>query len=99
MVTLTLRLFVLTFLSISLLKLADGDAVRFQSDEPLQPAQPEERNLGNHLLEFIGLGTGQNVDPYLARSNANCLGGDLAECFKSQALTSFDDFFARQSYT
>lgn len=58
----------------------------------------EERRQGKHLLDFVGLGTGQNVDPYLARVNQNCLSGELADCFKSQALGTFTDFFAKDVY-
>ncbi|XP_049862086.1 uncharacterized protein LOC126355745 isoform X3 [Schistocerca gregaria] len=58
-------------------------------------AQAEGRSLGvaegkNVLLDWIGLGTGPETDPYLARANAACLNGDLAECFKSRALNSLD---------
>ncbi|XP_055639727.1 uncharacterized protein LOC129777469 isoform X2 [Toxorhynchites rutilus septentrionalis] len=62
------------------------------------PAVGEGRRQGKHLLDFIGLGTGANVDPYLARTNAQCLNGDLADCFKSQALNTFTEFFARDEY-
>lgn len=48
---------------------------------------------GRNLLDWIGLGTGGNNDPYLSRANAACLNGDLAECFKSRALNTFDEFF------
>ncbi|XP_014212868.1 uncharacterized protein LOC106642566 [Copidosoma floridanum] len=53
---------------------------------------------GKDLLDWIGLGTGQHVDPYLARTNEACLNGDFAECFKSRALGTFADFFDRQKY-
>lgn len=49
-------------------------------------------------MDWIGLGTGQNVDPYLARANEGCLNGDFSECFKSRALNSFSDFFDQQQY-
>uniref|UniRef100_A0AAG5D1J3 Protein osiris 2 n=1 Tax=Anopheles atroparvus TaxID=41427 RepID=A0AAG5D1J3_ANOAO len=62
------------------------------------PAVGEERRQGKHLLDFIGLGTGGNVDPYLARTNAQCLNGELAECFKSQALNTFGEFFEQDQY-
>lgn len=62
------------------------------------PAAGEGRRQGKHLLDFIGLGTGGNVDPYLARTNAQCLNGELADCFKSQALNTFTDFFAKDVY-
>lgn len=47
------------------------------------------------LLDLIGLGTGPDTDPYLAKTNAACLEGDLAECFKSRALISLDEFFQK----
>lgn len=53
---------------------------------------------GKHLLDFVGLGTGANTDPYLARTNANCLNGELAECFKSQAIGTFSEFFNKPEY-
>lgn len=54
--------------------------------------------LGRDLLDWIGLGTGPDTDPYLAKTNAACLDGDLAECFKSRALASLDEFFDKVSY-
>ncbi|KAJ8910870.1 hypothetical protein NQ315_000500 [Exocentrus adspersus] len=53
---------------------------------------------GRNLLDWIGLGTGPGTDPYLAKINAACLNGDLAECFKSRALASFEEFFEKPSY-
>lgn len=53
--------------------------------------------LGKDLLDWIGLGTGPDTDPYLAKTNEACLGGDLAECFKSRALGSLDEFFSKVS--
>ena len=49
------------------------------------------------ILSIFGLGGGDN-DPYLARSNSNCLSGDLSECFKTQALNTFDEIFYREYY-
>lgn len=46
--------------------------------------------------DFLGLGEDQ--DPYIAQSTQACLNGDLADCFKAQALRSFDDFFDKQAY-
>ncbi|KAK4875552.1 hypothetical protein RN001_011974 [Aquatica leii] len=57
-----------------------------------------EERIGKDLLDWIGLGTGPNVDPYLSRANEGCLNGDLAECFKSRALQSLDDFFNQPVY-
>jgi hypothetical protein len=51
------------------------------------------------LFQYIGLGTGRNVDPYLAKINERCLTGDLAECFKSRALNYFSDFFDHAEYS
>lgn len=53
---------------------------------------------GKGLFDWIGLGTGRNVDPYIAKTNKGCLNGDLAECFKSQALGYFSDFFDQPQY-
>lgn len=59
----------------------------------------EERGRqGKGLLNLFGLGPDGNADPYIARTNGNCLTGDLSECFKSQALTNFDEIFFRDSY-
>lgn len=55
--------------------------------------------LGRDLLDWLGLGTGPDTDPYLARTNEACLTGDLAECFKSRALSSLDEFFNKVSIT
>ncbi|KAL0105055.1 hypothetical protein PUN28_016588 [Cardiocondyla obscurior] len=52
----------------------------------------------NDLFNYIGLGTGENVDPYLAKVNERCLTGDFAECFKSRALNYFSDFFDQPEY-
>lgn len=61
--------------------------------------QVEERNRqGKNLFDFVGLGTGPMTDPYLARTNANCLNGELAECFKSQAIGTFSEFFNKHEY-
>ena len=70
-----------------------------EANRNVQPVTEEGRSLqGRHLLDLIGLGTGNNVDPYLANTNSQCLNGDLAECFKSQALGSFNEFFAKEAY-
>jgi len=71
-----------------------------QQQLPQPQGVPEERNLrqGKNLFDFVGLGTGSNTDPFLAKVNANCLTGDLAECFKSQALGTFSDFFNKPEY-
>lgn len=70
------------------------------SDEIRLPDQ--ERSSGGRdgksLLDWIGLGNGPDQDPYVARTNTACLSGDLAECFKSQALTSFTEFFSKEYY-
>ncbi|XP_012160424.1 glucose-repressible alcohol dehydrogenase transcriptional effector isoform X1 [Ceratitis capitata] len=56
----------------------------------------QERGLGSAFLSLIGLQ--QDNDPFLARTNQNCVSGDLSECFKTQALSSFDEIFYRDSY-
>lgn len=96
------------------LRITDGDSIRLpdQVDQNIQqpqpqpqpqqqPAQPvdvEGRRQGKHLLDFVGLGTGANTDPFLAKVNAACLSGELSECFKSQALGAFSDFFNKPEY-
>ncbi|XP_016907072.2 uncharacterized protein LOC107994592 isoform X2 [Apis cerana] len=62
-----------------------------------------EKNLnktrqGKGLFDWIGVGVDRNVDPYVAKTNHGCLNGDLAECFKSQALGYFSDFFDQPRY-
>lgn len=69
-----------------------------QQQQPQQVGQPgvgEERGRSS-ILSIFGLGN--DNDPYLARTNSNCLGGDLSECFKTQALNTFDEIFYRDSY-
>ncbi|XP_016953783.1 uncharacterized protein LOC108027079 [Drosophila biarmipes] len=60
-----------------------------------QPGVGEERGRSS-LLSIFGLGV--DNDPYLARTNSNCLGGDLSECFKTQALNTFDEIFFKDQY-
>lgn len=62
------------------------------------PQQIEGRQSARHLFDYVGLGTGNNVDPFLRKMNGRCLNGELSECFKSQALNSFDDLFKRDVY-
>lgn len=62
------------------------------------PPQTEGRQSGRHLFDFVGLGTGNHVDPFLRKTNEKCLNGELSECFKSQALNSFDELFKRDYY-
>jgi hypothetical protein len=80
------------------LKFDDEAQLQLNATEDSQP-QIEGRQSGRHLLDFIGLGTGDNVDPFIRRTNEKCLNGELAECFKSQALNSFDEIFYRDAYT
>lgn len=61
--------------------------------------QIEGRQSARHLFDFIGLGTGNNIDPFLRKMNEKCLNGELAECFKSQALNSVDEIFFREAYS
>lgn len=60
-----------------------------------QPGVGEERGRSS-ILSIFGLGN--DNDPYLSKTNGNCLGGDLSECFKTQALNTFDEIFYRDSY-
>lgn len=75
-------------------------AVQPPANNPFPPAVVvEERNRnGKNLLDFVGLGTGANLDPYHAKTNANCLRGELADCFKSQAIGTFEEFFNKVEY-
>uniref|UniRef100_A0A8W7PK97 Protein osiris 2 n=1 Tax=Anopheles coluzzii TaxID=1518534 RepID=A0A8W7PK97_ANOCL len=56
------------------IKLPDQTSGASNGGPQLPPQQPpavgEERRQGKNLFDFIGLGTGGNVDPYLARTNA-----------------------------
>ncbi|XP_012287556.1 uncharacterized protein LOC105703630 [Orussus abietinus] len=82
----------------------DSDSeTRIEQDEPsaFQNEGRGSRNgtrQGKDLFDWIGFGTGKNVDPYLAKTNQACLSGELAECFKSQALKSFSEFFDLNEY-
>lgn len=69
-----------------------------QQQQNFSEPQIEGRQSARHLLDFIGLGTGNNIDPYLRKTNENCLKGELSECFKSQALNSVDEIFYRDAY-
>ncbi|XP_046610954.1 uncharacterized protein LOC124300678 [Neodiprion virginianus] len=76
---------------------------QFQTQGPTGPpvfpqGRPNGTRQGKDLLDWIGLGAGPNVDPFLARTNTACLNGDLAECFKSRALNSLSEFFDQQEY-
>ncbi|XP_075210972.1 DUF1676 domain-containing protein Osi2 [Lycorma delicatula] len=51
-----------------------------------------------NLLEWLGLETPQQTDPYLAKANKACLDGDLYECFKHRVLSTLDDFFLQEKY-
>lgn len=59
----------------------------------------EERRNGKNLLDWLGFTIGGDTDPYLSKTNAACLEGDLSECFKSKALTSLEEFFDKDVYT
>ncbi|CAH2059552.1 unnamed protein product, partial [Iphiclides podalirius] len=65
---------------------------------PDQPPreETEAQASGRGLLDWIGLGEDQ--DPYIQQATQQCINGDLADCFKAQALRSFDDFFDKQAY-
>lgn len=67
-----------------------------ESDADKKTDREGRNRKGKDFFDFIGLGTGPETDPYLARANDLCLSGDLSECFKSRALSSLDDFFTRE---
>ncbi|KAL3268017.1 hypothetical protein HHI36_007150 [Cryptolaemus montrouzieri] len=89
-----------------ILLLSVGSLVNLQSLGPRQHESQGEPRIyegaddrqGRGLLDWIGLGTGADTDPYQARTNANCISGDLAECFKSRALSAFEEFFSKPLY-
>ncbi|XP_030370676.1 uncharacterized protein LOC115621227 [Scaptodrosophila lebanonensis] len=70
---------------------------QFQQPQLQQQPQPQGEERGrSSILSIFGLGN--DNDPYLARTNTNCLGGDLSECFKTQALGTFDEIFYKDQY-
>ncbi|XP_028043554.1 uncharacterized protein LOC114253020 [Bombyx mandarina] len=69
----------------------EGRSLNFGGDNGRSPQAQ-----GRGLLDWIGLGEDQ--DPYIQQSTQQCINGDLADCFKAQALRSFDDFFDKQAY-
>lgn len=88
------------------LKFDDAAASEQPQQQPQQQqnftnegVQIEGRQSARHLFDFIGLGTGNNIDPFLRKMNEKCLNGELAECFKSQALNSVDEIFYRDAYS
>ncbi|XP_026492476.2 uncharacterized protein LOC113398108 [Vanessa tameamea] len=70
----------------------DGRSLNFGGDDNGRSPHAQ----GRGLLDWIGLGEDQ--DPYIQQSTQQCINGDLADCFKAQALRSFDDFFDKQAY-
>lgn len=102
----SIRKLILTW---SILCFANSEALQFENNQQATQVPPiaasdtvpqvEERRNGKNLLDFVGLGTGQNIDPFMARTNSKCLNGDLSECFKSQALNTFNDFFGKDAYS
>ncbi|XP_063629634.1 uncharacterized protein LOC134801041 isoform X1 [Cydia splendana] len=59
-----------------------------------QGRSPEAQGRG--FLDWLGFGEDQ--DPYIQQATQQCVNGDLGDCFKAQALRSFDDFFDRPAY-
>lgn len=76
-------------------QLQQQQTLQFQQ-QPQQVAQPGEERGRSSILSIFGLGN--DNDPYLARTNSNCLSGDLSECFKTQALNTFDEIFYKDQY-
>ncbi|KAJ2940074.1 hypothetical protein O0L34_g14109 [Tuta absoluta] len=70
----------------------EGRSLNFSDDDRSRAPQAE----GRGLLNWLGLGEDQ--DPYIQQATNQCINGDLADCFKAQALRSFDDFFDKQAY-
>ncbi|KAG6459414.1 uncharacterized protein LOC115449455 [Manduca sexta] len=69
----------------------EGRSLNFGGDHGRSPNAQ-----GRGLLDWLGLGEDQ--DPYIQQATQQCISGDLADCFKAQALRSFDDFFDKQAY-
>lgn len=67
-----------------------------QLQQQQQPGGFGEERGRSSILSIFGLG--QDNDPYLARTNTNCLSGDLSECFKTHALNTFDEILYRDQY-
>lgn len=90
-------------LGVLLISCVCGDVV-FKNDEyetgsrNSSSANGDGTSQGRNLLNWISSFTDTDTDPYLAKANSACLEGDLSECFKAKALSSFDDFFAKSSY-
>jgi hypothetical protein len=84
----------------SALKFEDGGAASNQVANITYEGQEQTqgRQSGRSLFDYVGLGTGNQVDPFLRKTNEKCLNGELSECFKSQALNTFDDLFKRDVY-
>lgn len=98
-----IKLLFITGLAINVACLKFDDATAAEATAQQQQnftgnEQIEGRQSARHLLDYIGLGTGNNIDPYLRKTNEKCLNGELAECFKSQALNSVDEIFYRDAY-
>ncbi|CAD0205665.1 unnamed protein product [Chrysodeixis includens] len=69
----------------------EGRSLNFGGDRGRSPQAQ-----GRGLLDWLGFGEDQ--DPYIQQSTQQCINGDLADCFKAQALRSFDDFFDKPAY-
>lgn len=80
------------------LRLPPGELDASLQDQAGYQAEAGPVRQGKNLLDWIGLGTGPETDPYLSKMNHQCLEGDFSECFKSRALSSLDDFFDKDLY-
>ncbi len=94
---------VIDFLIIACVVRIGRSEVVFENDETgyganVSTAAVNGTREGRNLLHWIHSFTDADADPYLAKTNAACLEGDLPECFKAKALSSLDDFFTKQSY-
>ncbi|CAH0763471.1 unnamed protein product [Diatraea saccharalis] len=69
-----------------------GRSLNFGGDDRGRSPQAQ----GRGFLDWLGFGEDQ--DPYIQQATQQCINGDLADCFKAQALRSFDDFFDKQAY-
>ncbi|XP_075144515.1 DUF1676 domain-containing protein Osi2 [Haematobia irritans] len=70
-----------------------------QQQQPQQQPQLQQPGVGEGRSSIFDIfGISSDNDPYLSRTSSHCLSGDLSECFKNQALSTFDEIFYRESY-
>lgn len=74
--------------------LCESSRIKLPDDGQPPEENIEERRNGKHLLDFVDYVTsGQATDPLISKARNHCFNGDMSECFRSQALDYFNDFF------